>query len=287
MFQFIERAEIAASAVSPIEIGLAHYQKQASPNTANCIRAFSILCSPLDSIIQVAVAAIWIIYDDLKSNSSILDWGFTLVRLPAKVLLGTVACIVTQFLENIQRVKDIYSCDSNELYHAYKGKWTWFTQNYKQPVQPVEIPAETPSQIQVNANIELGEEMRQKISNLVLSALKDKNYTHLYILEQGRERPPMLFEVVDGAFADKPMPNKGHSSFILLMINAWEGKTLLRREDCTVNHIKTWQKDTAQDMTDERTGFLYGLREYLNLRRYGLLPLKVIEKIQQLPAYTP
>lgn len=279
MFTFIQRAECVASAVSPVEISFAYCQKHSSPNVATCIRGISIIASPLDYVIQVAVTPIWIIYDDLRSNSTLLDWILTPLRLPGKILLGTLSAVITQFLENIQRIKDIYnSSDFDELHHEYKGKWTWLIQSQEQ------MNADTTNHpaIQVFADIN-SRDAQEQIERLITPILQARRYTHLYLRRAHAGQPPMLFSNIDGAFADHPMPNGGLSSFILVFFRSWPSE--IREEFFNVDMIRAMQGESAQHVTEERTGLIYGFREYENLRRYDILPLRVLEKLQQLPIY--
>jgi hypothetical protein len=278
MVTFIDRAGHVTSAISPVEIGLSYCQKNASPNVASCIKGLSIIASPIDYVIQVAVTPIWIIYDDLRSNSTLLDWLFTPLRLPGKILLGTALSVITQFLEGMRRIEDIYnSSDSNELHHEYKEKWTWLTKSQEQ----MNANATNQPAIQVFADVN-STDISEQIERVITPTLRARHYTHLYLRRADSGAPPMLFAITDGVFADHPMPNAGLSSFILIFIRSWERET---RAELSFDLIREMQHSTSQHVTEERTGLIYGFREYENLRLYDILPLRVLDKLQQLPIY--
>lgn len=304
---FCDRAGFIASAVSPIGMGLAYYQSKlendstpnndlsTSSNAVKFIRALSIACTPLDYLIQVAITPLWIIFDDLRSNSTIEDWAFTLIRLPAKVIVGTLLATITQFNELIERVKDIYGCRSDELYYEYQGKWVWLTKNPEAWEKPFmdNAEAENSSETKMRGkafNINYYTTIRiselsflSKLKNSLLPLLERKNYTHCYINISRHLQPPIYFSPYEGVFADDPMPNEGKSTYLLTIIpdENFKGDEARKKMMSLSKSMMRAQPNT--NLSVERHGHLYGMREFNNVARYGLLPLRITQQIWKLP----
>ena len=172
---FIDNASLIASTVTPVTISLAYCQIKA-PIVARGIKWISIFLSPIDTVIQIVVAPIWIIYDDIRSNSNFSEWFITPFRLPVKVLIGIIACVANQVYENYHRIKDISEYDANELYHQYKEKFTWLSRsNQQNPVNQQNI------EIIARGNGIENDEIPQKIGPTIFPILHKQNYTHLYL----------------------------------------------------------------------------------------------------------
>ena len=300
MVAFIEKTMLTTSTISPVEIGLAYCQTRSSPAVASIIKAVSVLATPLDYSIQIIVTPIWILFDDLKSNSTFSDWIMTPLRLPVKLLFGTAINIIGQFVEMTQRMNDICSLDSNELFHQYKGKWNWLTQKEPSEIASVTIPKlpdeKLPRSIMTHngqevitsaTEFQLVQEERVRIGRLITPYLVRAGYTHLYVLSQifwTNTTPPNLFEE-DGAFLDDlevfTKTTRSKTSFVLAFLGRNHGMTEDEIRTGMMNQKEL--KDTGK-LKSERFGTIFlNSRLYRNLRRYSILPLQLINQLNNLP----
>ncbi|MFI5342997.1 MAG: hypothetical protein ACHQUC_02125 [Chlamydiales bacterium] len=283
---FVDRARDVSSAISPIGMNLAHYQlkldNEASSKLAvQYLRALSIIATPLDYLIQVVSAPIWILYDDLRSNATLLDWLMTPVRLPAKVLIGALIATLTQFIEMTAKIKSIYSCRLDELNYEYQGKWIWL----KNPEKLVD-EAEKPCKVQYHQPkmIPGYETIVDKLKRIIIPLLESKNYTHCYINIQNHS-PIIWFSPIDGRFQEHPMPNEGKSSFLLGLLDAQEVGEKARTEMLYVTQARMQDPFDDPHLSAERQAYLCSGRELDNLRRYSFLPLRIIQQIENLPKW--
>lgn len=269
----LQKSFIVASAVAPVGTCLAYCQKQSVPILEGVVRCISIIASPIDMLIQTAVIPIWLIYDDLRSIASIGDLVVTPLRLPAKVLLGTLLGLFTQLIECRYRIKDIFNCDSQELYHQYSGKWHWLTSsqppvNSQEDSEPLTVKR---NDITIHCGsageIPLINDLLNRDESPVLSKLEEKKCTHWYIYRQPPLTPPML--------------NNGTSRFLLY--SHATGPVINTHID--ILGFQPNANDANDIGTAERRETIYSAREYLNLNRYNLLPYRVMQTLENWPEF--
>lgn len=284
---FVDRASHFASAISPLGMHLTHYQSKldneaSSKLTVQCLKGLSIIAMPLDYLIQVVAAPIWMLYDDIRSNATLADWLMSPIRLPAKMLVSALIAPITQFVEMIAKIKSTYHCRSDELSYEYQGKWTWLKTAEKQVND-----AENSCKIQYHQSkmISEGEAAAiNKMKKILSPLLESKNYTDCYISFQNHS-PIIWFSSIDGRFQSHPMPNEGKSTFLLGILDTQAVGEKARQQIGFMTHARMNDQYERPRLSAERLAYLCNGRELDNLKRYSLLPLRIMQQIENLPKW--
>lgn len=246
----LSEASLVSSAFAPCGMTLSKWDHPIS-------RIMSVATAPIDYAVQIVVAPLWAIYDDLKSCVTLKDYTFGIIRIPIKAVIVFLKAIFIQAVEMGIRIHATYVMSAEELQHQYRRKWEW-----------LKTPSNEDSK---NVDVYFGKDISTELWSTNLQKAFSpytKNFEKFFVIRGSRN-----FFYVDGHFTHLPrnffdnVNVKNCCGLILPKPSHPEQLYRYRTEE-----TKKITVDDDDEYTPGTLIQLFGPIEYRNLFQYGILP---------------